>query len=666
MKKYIFLIIFCSVFFEYAQTQNLYYADVFKGGVTGAGFALSADGFGGGNIQVNIPSSSTIRKAYLISGRHGSAPDLSINFDGNLLTFDSTNQVSVTFQSLFGGNSGVHIIDITNLVNPSQSIYSINVPTWQQAGFNRYNEFYLYVLYENASLSIVNTYLFLNNQDFGFINYAVTNIAPINNINDVGLGLLCGYICGINSLWNFDGENVSVNNNFVGLIGGNDINSGTCGGPYGDFYYENNQLFGLSDDTANLQMTKSDVIMNSNPYIAFNSTNFTLDFISQSSQSPNNASNAVWSFFLTYTNNCDTFTTTATPAQDTICLGDSVQLTATGGATYSWFGAFGGLSDSAIANPMASPPQTTTYIVTIKNDSGCVKTEHVKIWVRPAPTPDTIVITPQTCGSPVGSLQVGNIQNGAAPFTYQLTNLQTLSTINQQLPTFNNLTTNNFQLLITDANGCTWQSDTLFVPQINNVVASFNSVPQAPFSNPTQPLGKAPMEVSFINTSQNANMFQWSVVSSQPGDTLIQHSSFNIQHFFTQGGVFEVCLIAYNNLPQCADTVCKTIFIDHNEEISIFIPNVFTPNGDNENDNFVIQLIGAELLESLEVEVFNRWGQQVGSWKFPSPTLGELTIWNGTTTTGKKASEGTYFYVVTYTTKAGETITEKGTVSLLR
>ncbi|PKP44894.1 MAG: hypothetical protein CVT95_10275, partial [Bacteroidetes bacterium HGW-Bacteroidetes-12] len=153
------------------------------------------------------------------------------------------------------------------------------------------------------------------------------------------------------------------------------------------------------------------------------------------------------------------------------------------------------------------------------------------------------------------------------------------------------------------------------------------------------------------------------------------NASFNTQHFFTQGGVFEVCLIAYNNQPQCADTVCKTIFIDHNEEISLLIPNVFTPNGDNENDNFVIQLIGAELLESLEVKVFNRWGQEVSSSRFDvqslvseipaSSGMTELVVWNGTTTTGKKASEGTYFYVISYTTKAGETVVEKGTVSLL-
>ena len=198
-------------------------------------------------------------------------------------------------------------------------------------------------------------------------------------------------------------------------------------------------------------------------------------------------------------------------------------------------------------------------------------------------------------------------------------------------------------------------------------MANFNSLPQAPFSNPNQPLGKAPMEVSFFNTSQNANGYQWSITQQPNNDTIIQHSIFNTQHFFTEGGTYEVCLIAYNNQPQCADTSCKTIFIDPNEEISLFIPNVFTPNGDNENDNFIIQLIGATYLESLRVQVFNRWGQEVAGSKFDVQSLvSEAVIWNGTTNAGAAASEGTYFYVITYTTKAGETVSEKGTVSLLR
>jgi flagellar hook assembly protein FlgD len=46
--------------------------------------------------------------------------------------------------------------------------------------------------------------------------------------------------------------------------------------------------------------------------------------------------------------------------------------------------------------------------------------------------------------------------------------------------------------------------------------------------------------------------------------------------------------------------------------------------------------------------------------------LGAFVIWDGTTTTGTKVPEGTYFYVVTYTKLTGETESLKGTISLLR
>jgi hypothetical protein len=65
------------------------------------------------------------------------------------------------------------------------------------------------------------------------------------------------------------------------------------------------------------------------------------------------------------------------------------------------------------------------------------------------------------------------------------------------------------------------------------------------------------------------------------------------------------CLIEYNNIPNCADTVCQIIILE--DHIGLFIPNLFTQNGDGANDDFVISFTGASLLESLKVAVFNRW-----------------------------------------------------------
>jgi hypothetical protein len=56
---------------------------------------------------------------------------------------------------------------------------------------------------------------------------------------------------------------------------------------------------------------------------------------------------------------------TVTPDTASICSGSSVQLTASGGSTYTWTGA--GLSSTIIANPIATPGTTTTYTVTSPN-----------------------------------------------------------------------------------------------------------------------------------------------------------------------------------------------------------------------------------------------------------------------------------------------------------
>ncbi|MBL4593456.1 MAG: hypothetical protein JKX68_06535, partial [Flavobacteriales bacterium] len=63
-----------------------------------------------------------------------------------------------------------------------------------------------------------------------------------------------------------------------------------------------------------------------------------------------------------------------------ICLGDSTQLNASGGITYSWTPSTG-LSDTTIANPIATPIITTNYILTVVDSLGCVGIDTVVVNV---------------------------------------------------------------------------------------------------------------------------------------------------------------------------------------------------------------------------------------------------------------------------------------------
>lgn len=64
----------------------------------------------------------------------------------------------------------------------------------------------------------------------------------------------------------------------------------------------------------------------------------------------------------------------------TICLGGSVQLTATGGASFRWIEG-DGLSCTDCPSPVARPERTTMYIVETRNSAGCVAFDSVTITV---------------------------------------------------------------------------------------------------------------------------------------------------------------------------------------------------------------------------------------------------------------------------------------------
>ncbi|MFO7723873.1 MAG: T9SS type A sorting domain-containing protein, partial [Bacteroidales bacterium] len=78
-----------------------------------------------------------------------------------------------------------------------------------------------------------------------------------------------------------------------------------------------------------------------------------------------------------------------------ICFGQSTQLQASGGTTYQWSPTYG-LSDPNISNPMANPPVTTTYTVTVSSICG-VASDDVVITVNNLPSVIFIGLPSTTC-----------------------------------------------------------------------------------------------------------------------------------------------------------------------------------------------------------------------------------------------------------------------------
>lgn len=91
-----------------------------------------------------------------------------------------------------------------------------------------------------------------------------------------------------------------------------------------------------------------------------------------------------------------------------------------------------------------------------------------------------------------------------------------------------------------------------------------------------------------------------------------------------------------------------------------FIPNVFTPNGDEKNERFLPTNVDAT---DYSMDVYNRWGMKVYS------TVNSEAGWNGKLdNNGETVPDGTYFVILTYSAYCDnkEPVTVTGHVTLLR
>ena len=92
----------------------------------------------------------------------------------------------------------------------------------------------------------------------------------------------------------------------------------------------------------------------------------------------------------------------------------------------------------------------------------------------------------------------------------------------------------------------------------------------------------------------------------------------------------------------------------------VFIPNVFSPNSDGENDLFYpyVSLAG---LNNYELRIYDRWGMLVFRSKYPHQG------WNGYQLNGKKkAPVGSYVYYLNFSDGDNEPHTYSGSVLLIR
>ena len=176
---------------------------------------------------------------------------------------------------------------------------------------------------------------------------------------------------------------------------------------------------------------------------------------------------------------------------------------------------------------------------------------------------------------------------------------------------------NTYTVVGTDANGCI-NSDQVVVTAYPLPVANGSASPI---------YGNIPLEVTFGNSSILANSYAWDFAD---GNTLNTNTLGSATNTFINPGIYNVLLVASNGI--CFDT--WTIQIEVLPPMIVTPPNVFTPNGDNANDLYFVDVQYGEYFEAI---ILNRWGHQIN-------TLNTINQgWNGKTDDGKDVEDGVYF-----------------------
>jgi len=208
----------------------------------------------------------------------------------------------------------------------------------------------------------------------------------------------------------------------------------------------------------------------------------------------------------------------------TICQGNFTTLNGSGGVSYSWTPVTG-LSNPNIANPVATPLDTTTYVLTITDASGCHYSDSMTVYVLPPVQISAYANKTNICPGEEVQVLVNLSGGGGPPYTiYSIDGLMVTPPLY-----FYPLDTLEYILFATDACNSV-NSDTIHIytwdkPEINISADKLS--------------GCQPLEVTFNNMEENSgDIFWWNF-----GDIINNYSDqASPHHTFLEAGIFDISL----------------------------------------------------------------------------------------------------------------------------
>jgi gliding motility-associated-like protein len=329
---------------------------------------------------------------------------------------------------------------------------------------------------------------------------------------------------------------------------------------------------------------------------------------------------------------------------------------------YVWAGpAFGNgnYTTSSSTINLAPPDQKAGFYIVYAKQGNCRSLEtSFTVTVKQAPSKPTIITRNPLCVGDVLNLQASSSIPGNNPqLDYTWTGPGVNGAVHTQNFSINNVGVKDgglYSITVTSpVTGCSAKTDTLIS------IGNYPDITLGP-GPVTLPTGtQLPLTPTVLNAGMDKVLPMRSYTWTPPSnitcnDGVCEKAVATVKN--------NVCyLVNATNIYGCSDTASLCI-IAFCESAQLFIPNAFTPDGDNVNDVFMVRGTGIARVKSFRI--FNRYGEVVfEKYNFQpnTPAYG----WDGSIK-GKQGMPAVYVYLAEVVCENGTEYKKNGNVTLLR
>ena len=300
-------------------------------------------------------------------------------------------------------------------------------------------------------------------------------------------------------------------------------------------------------------------------------------------------------------------------SDNSVCFGSPVQFNASGGDSYSWTGQ--DLNMYIGDNQLINPLNSGMYVVIGTSVSGCTSSDSTFILVNPIPSISAIPESSEICFGEYVSFQILG-----ADF-YQWSNGQS-STIYTYQP----LISESLTIIGTTTFGCTDTTQVAVIVHPNPIADFILDRNLLTSDDPT-------ITISNLSSGNLVNLWDFG-----DGNQLVNNLN-SIEYFYPFSEGDYLIKLTVSSIDGCMDSTEQLIQIKG--DVIYYVPNCFTPDGDEFNNLFLPIFTSGFDPMNYELTIYNRWGEIV----FVSEN--HLTAWNGSYN-NMICPDGIYSYIIKY------------------